>query len=404
MPADQFSISAQGLRRVAIIVLGMHRSGTSALTWLLGQMGAALPNDAIAASEENERGYWESAALVLANDRLIRSEASSWFDPRPLDLSRIPSDLLNECRQSIRRAIIDAWGSAPLIAIKDPRQCRLVPVAIDVLCELEVQPRVILMLRSADEVAKSIRQRDGSTLDYAKLLWLRHMLVAERDSRALNRVVVSYGELLADWRGVACRVAPLLGQEGWVINNPEAIDAFLDPRLRHHIAKREAATSIVGELVHAAENALGLLLTGDTATAYTTLDSLASQLDMMPWIGDDVVHDELRHRRVPTAHDTSVDALPACAGLPQALEENVMRSQTAHLPDVADAELIRLSGLFDESWYAATYPDVDQSGLDPIAHYLAIGAAEGRNPGPLFNTAYYARQMARRFPAEGLVA
>jgi len=62
----------------------------------------------------------------------------------------------------------------------------------------------------------------------------------------------------------------------------------------------------------------------------------------------------------------------------------------------AEIALVRDSGLFDEAWYVARYPDVAVTGTDPIAHYLTIGAREGRDPNPLFQTSYYARQMQRR--------
>jgi hypothetical protein len=51
--------------------------------------------------------------------------------------------------------------------------------------------------------------------------------------------------------------------------------------------------------------------------------------------------------------------------------------------------LIKSSGLFDEQWYLAQYPDVAQNGVDPIRHYLQNGAAEGRNPSPTFHTQMY---------------
>ena len=63
--------------------------------------------------------------------------------------------------------------------------------------------------------------------------------------------------------------------------------------------------------------------------------------------------------------------------------------------------MIRDSGLFDEAWYCATYPDAAAAGLDPVEHYLTIGAPRGYNPNPLFDTGFYARQMARRLAGGG---
>ena len=53
--------------------------------------------------------------------------------------------------------------------------------------------------------------------------------------------------------------------------------------------------------------------------------------------------------------------------------------------------VIARSGLFDAAWYRARYPDVAAAGVDPLAHYLASGAREGRDPHPDFETSYYLR-------------
>ncbi|MCK7544309.1 hypothetical protein MLC59_09035 [Marinobacter bryozoorum] len=50
---------------------------------------------------------------------------------------------------------------------------------------------------------------------------------------------------------------------------------------------------------------------------------------------------------------------------------------------------IEESGLFDTEWYLETYPDVAESGMQPIEHYLKSGAIEGRNPGKVFDTLWY---------------
>ncbi|MCX8996200.1 glycosyltransferase [Rhizobiaceae bacterium BDR2-2] len=54
-----------------------------------------------------------------------------------------------------------------------------------------------------------------------------------------------------------------------------------------------------------------------------------------------------------------------------------------------DIELIKDSGLFDENWYKEQYSDVQITGMDPIEHYLWIGARIGRDPSPLFSSQDY---------------
>jgi len=381
------------MSRAAILVLGMHRSGTSALTWLLGRLGAALPNDAIEPSGDNARGYWESQALVKADDQLLRVARSSWFDPRPLDLSRLSVDGLRSRKNRIREAIESAWGDASLLAIKDPRQCRCASIIADVLGEMRIEPRALLMLRSPAEIAHSLASRDGTTPAYAHLLWLRHMIDAERTTRGMARVVVDYDGMLSDWRATMARIALLAGQDGWEPDADQAaeIGAFLDPGLRHHRAVNVALEEPLAAIVRAADQGLRGLIDRDDDAARVQLDRAYKLLDDVPWLEGDIVHDELRHRRM--VPEETVEVAP---------EPSPPSPEPAPAPDPSgDATLIRNSGLFDADYYCARYPDVVASGLDPVDHYLQIGAAKGYDPSPLFDTGYYARQMARRMSGAG---
>ena len=384
------------MTRVGILVLGMHRSGTSALTWLLGRLGAALPGDAIEASGDNARGYWESAGLVKADDQVLRVGRSSWFDPRPLDLSRLDAGAIGSRKTRIKEAIERGWGQAPVMAIKDPRQCRFVPLVAEVLAGMGIEPRAVLMLRNPAEIARSLQSRDGTTAAYAHLLWLRHMIDAERATRGMMRAVVDYDGMLGDWRGTLARIAPLAGREGWQPGADEAerIGAFLDPALRHHRAAMPAELEQpLASIVAAVDQGLRGLLTRDDDDARAALDRAYATLDGGAWLEGDIVHDELRHRR---AAADAAQAEEAAEAAPEASPQP--RPAPAADPS-GDAGLIRASGLFDVDWYLATYPDVAASGLDPIDHYLQVGAALGYNPNPLFDTKYYARQMAARMQA-----
>ena len=52
-------------------------------------------------------------------------------------------------------------------------------------------------------------------------------------------------------------------------------------------------------------------------------------------------------------------------------------------------ELIKNSAYFDEKWYYENYPDVKESGMDAVTHYLNVGWKEFRKPGPSFSTLLY---------------
>lgn len=383
--------------RTAILVLGMHRSGTSALARLIGYLGATLPADAIEAHSDNAKGYWESAAIVKADDQLLRVARSSWFDPRALDLSRLESSALRSRKDRIWEAMIAAFGDAPLFVVKDPRQCRFVPTVVETLAEHGVASRAVLMLRGPAAIARSIASRDGTTSAFAHLLWLRHMIDAERGSRHLIRAIVDFDAMLVDWRAAAERLLPLTGGAMPDETISAEISGFLDPGLRHHrdedaVTLDEPLRGIVAEV----RAGLDRLLAADDADARATLDAVYARLDAMPWIEGDIIHDELRHRRTGVGEEAAagVEITSVAPLLPA--------SMPAPTPPRAEAvAMVRASGLFDESWYLASYPDAAESGIDPVEHYLTVGASKGYDPHPLFDTGFYARQMARRLAAGG---
>src|SRR6516225_2492198 len=77
---SQSASAPSAQRRVCVMVLGMHRSGTSALSRMLNLLGCDLPKTLMGPSKGNEAGHWESRAIADFNDRLLESAGSDWHD------------------------------------------------------------------------------------------------------------------------------------------------------------------------------------------------------------------------------------------------------------------------------------------------------------------------------------
>ena len=78
---------------------------------------------------------------------------------------------------------------------------------------------------------------------------------------------------------------------------------------------------------------------------------------------------------------------------PRLTQVATARGEAAVIRDAANfAILIPQPKEFDSVWYLQRYPDIRTANGDPWQHYLAHGAAEGREPGPDFNTAHYLAQ------------
>lgn len=231
---------AEVTERTCVLVLGMHRSGTSAATRVLGLLGAGMPRDPMHGRPDNEEGHWEPEPLVAYNDRLLAHLGSRWDDWRRLDLSRDPA--------RVSRAIVDIgtilneqYGDESILALKDPRICRLAPLYLQVLDGQHIRAACLLPVRNPLAVIASLEKRNGMTSAYAGLLWLRHVLDAEFASRGRPRCVASYERLLDDWRSVMSTVASRL-QITLPRPHEEAapsVRSYLRTSLRNHVASRE---------------------------------------------------------------------------------------------------------------------------------------------------------------------
>lgn len=62
----------------------------------------------------------------------------------------------------------------------------------------------------------------------------------------------------------------------------------------------------------------------------------------------------------------------------------------ARLQAIKWRRLLHESGLFDPTWYASRYPDIQNSKLNAESHFLSFGIHEGRDPGPHFSQIRYA--------------
>jgi len=285
------------MHRRAILVLGMHRSGTSALTRIIGHLGATLPLDPMPETADNPGGYWESRSIARFNNRLLESAGTRWNDDAPLPAAWFADPARAADREEGGALVDAAFGAAQLLAFKDPRLCRLLPFWKEVLADRGIEPCAVIALRDPAEVARSLQARlDDPAFRPAAvaaperglLLWLRYVLDAEARSRDMPRAVIDYPSLIADWREAVRGLVELVPLPTITFEAATAIDGFLSPGLRRQrgpapdesgatggMAGVEALRS-VGEAV---TQAVG---TGvEQAAAQRRLDALARSFDRL---------------------------------------------------------------------------------------------------------------------------
>ncbi|TFL15941.1 hypothetical protein [Jannaschia formosa] len=242
MQTSKQSFTGKSQKRKALIVLGMHRSGTSALAGLLNTLGGDGPATPMQATKENPQGYFESERLHRLHDDMLRSAGTNWCDYRPIPETWLRSSKADEYREYLGAAIEKEYGRSGFFVVKDPRVCRFASLWIDLLYEMGVEPIAIHISRNPLEVAESLHARDNFSRDYSYLLWLRHVLDAEVSTRDLRRSFTSYDNLLENWPGVAQKLGDELEIHWPRFShiNAETLNSSVKQELKHHRISPEA--------------------------------------------------------------------------------------------------------------------------------------------------------------------
>jgi hypothetical protein len=270
--------------RTAVLVLGMHRSGTSSVAGALIRLGGAAPRNLLPPQLDNPKGFWESSVLVTLNDDILAAGGSDWQDWRAFDPARIDPPARLALHARARSALADEFGDASLPIVKDPRMCRLMPFWSSVFHEADWSVRPLLQLRSPLEVALSLNRRNGVALSLGCLIWLRHVLDAEAETREMRRTVLDWEDFLGDRRDALERVGEQLDLTwpSWSDSALAEIDEFVSADLRRQKASEDdlRVHPAVNDLVRDAYAAM-IELVGDSSNGriWRKLDAVRTRFE-----------------------------------------------------------------------------------------------------------------------------
>ncbi len=402
---------AQSFNRILVVVLGMHRSGTSSAAGTLVRLGAAAPQHLIAPNADNERGYWESRVIVDLNDAILAAGGSDWKDWRKFDIDTIDALKADALRARAKEALAEEFGDVGFAVVKDPRMCRLMPFWGPVFAEAKWSVRALLPIRPPLEVSQSLHCRDGIGPAYGCLLWLRHVLDAEAETRGIPRAFLDWPQFLGDGRNTLAQASEQLGViwPYWCESALADIDQFVSADLRRQrtseadmqthpavndLVRRTYAAMI--ELVRDSRDACVLRKLDDLRVGF----EIASTLFDLPMRE---VNQEVRRVRLQAAAELARGEAILARVAPQERErtrhsmragsrffwKRSAKTAAPPLPNATDVAAIRDSLFFNSAYYLETNPDVRAAGVDAAFHYLVHGGREGRDPGPFFSTKGY---------------
>ncbi|HLM85863.1 MAG TPA: sulfotransferase [Solirubrobacteraceae bacterium] len=216
----------------SVVILGMHRSGTSLVTRLVSLLGLAVcrDEDLLAGRKANPRGHWESKSLLDFNERLLDELGGAWFCPPALGAPELARMLRRHRVEALAR-VRDAHPRRPWVW-KDPRTCVLLAFWSAVL---EQRAAYVLVVRHPLEVSDSLARRDRYAPALSLALWERYTRAAMLGAAGRPTIVCTYDDVLADPVAWCKRLVAFLAGVGVCTGDADwpAVEAFAMAGLRH---------------------------------------------------------------------------------------------------------------------------------------------------------------------------
>lgn len=228
-------MSLQSNRNRIVVVLGMHRSGTSAMTRALEVLGIDLGNTLIPGiAENNEKGFYEDIEINRLNSDILASMGKRWDSLHLMEAADLQRDAVAPLRERAVALLRSRLGERPF-GMKDPRIARLLPFWQAIFQELGLDPCYVIVVRHPLSIAHSLEKRDKFDPAKTYYLWLSHILPALSGTTGATRIVVDFDRMMAQPALELKRVA--LALDFPFSENSAAFmefaDEFLDEGLRH---------------------------------------------------------------------------------------------------------------------------------------------------------------------------
>lgn len=223
-------------KKKLVVVLGMHRSGTSVVARSLQVMGANLGDRLIQPiKDQNDKGFWEDSDLNSLNDEMLNALNSGWHFLTPIQ----PVDVEKLCKDGyLVRAVEmlrEKTSDLPIFGFKDPRVAKLLLFWKEAFAESGLNVSYVLAIRHPLSVSKSLTNRNNFDTEKNHLLWLDHVISSLVGTIGENRILIDYDALMQTPDSELAKAAKALGLTIDKVELNSFKTEFLDNQLRHAV-------------------------------------------------------------------------------------------------------------------------------------------------------------------------
>lgn len=218
-----------------MLVLGMHRSGTSAVSRCLRVFGANHGERLMDNLASNPTGHWEDMDVQALNIRLLKFIGKRWDSVGLLNENDI--DLLerNGFAELGVKLLESKITENVFFALKEPRMTILLPFWQNVFQRMGLQPHMVIVYRNPASVAASLHRRNGLPNTYGYLLWAAYTLECFHFAKAATHFLLDYDDFLNRPECILRCMSEFFQLPVLADELDAVVDSFLDKKLRHTI-------------------------------------------------------------------------------------------------------------------------------------------------------------------------
>jgi len=220
-----------------IVVLGMHRSGTSLMTGLLQVFGVYVGGNLLEPVSYNEKGFFEHRELYRIDDKVLKELGSSWKDYKEFSKNWYKTKKISKYKEEIKKVLKKDFGKLDLFAIKDPRICVLLPLPLylEVFKELKIKPLFVIMKRKEIEVAKSLKKIYKLPVAHSLKLYEKYAKSIEEYTKEKKKAYIEFDELINDTKEVMDKISKTLNVPFRDYRDvKKEVSNFVEPKLKHY--------------------------------------------------------------------------------------------------------------------------------------------------------------------------
>lgn len=220
------------------VVLGMSRSGTSAIARALKALGIDLGNKLLPGDSRNPKGFFEDSEILYKINRSVSNLLRHpWMSVGFLDEQQIAeNDVLNNYKNYAIKILQQRFITTQYWGFKDPRTVTILPFWQSVFKSLDLDDRYVIAMRNPLASAYSNLKFAKIDIEVGLMLWLIILISAIEGTHGKKRALVSYELMLKDPHVQLERMHKALAICNHLDTNEAKLYAneFIDPKLSHH--------------------------------------------------------------------------------------------------------------------------------------------------------------------------